>query len=160
MADEYIPIAVAAEVANIPARTVRAWVLDGKLPAISGKRGKLVRRGDVEQIATITGRGDGRVTAASNAAMSIATDVATIPRQDTELTSQLYAVYQQALTAQADELRRIEALYREQIAAKDELIVELRRRAEKAERHTTERATPEHGNARFRVLRWLAHQLA
>jgi len=66
----------------------------------------------------------------------------------------------EATARQADELRRVEALYREQIAAKDELIAELRRRAEEAERHTTERATPEHGNARFRVLRWLAHQLA
>jgi len=75
------------------------------------------------------------------------------------LMHQLMAPLIQATARQADELCRVEALYREQIAAKDELIAELRRRAEEAERHTTERATPEHGNARFRVLRWLAHQL-
>jgi len=77
----------------------------------------------------------------------------------TTLLQQLVAPLIEATAHHADELRRVEALYREQIAAKDELIAELRRRAEEAERHTTERATAEHGNARFRVLRWLAHQV-
>ena len=81
-------------------------------------------------------------------------------QQLSTLMQQLMAPLIEATARQADELRRIEALYREQIVAKDELIAELLRRAEEAERHTTERATPKHGNTRFRVLRWLAHQLA
>ncbi len=153
MDDEYIPITVAAEVANIPARTVRAWVADGKLPAISGKRGKLVRRGDVDQIATLTGRADGRVTASGNAAVSLATEVATNPHHDALIPSQLYAVYQQTLDAQAAELARLDQLYREQIAAKDALIDELRRRAEHAERR------PRPTSTRVRVLSWLARQV-
>jgi hypothetical protein len=55
-ADEYVSIEKAARSAGIPARTLRSWTKDGKLPAIAGKRGQLVNLREVIQIGVELGR--------------------------------------------------------------------------------------------------------
>ncbi len=54
--DEYLPVEAAGNVAGISPRTLRYWVRGGKLPAIEGQRGKLVRLGDVLALADLTGK--------------------------------------------------------------------------------------------------------
>lgn len=54
--DEYLPVEVAGNVAGISPRTLRSWVRNGKVPAIEGQRGKLVRLGDVLSLADLTGK--------------------------------------------------------------------------------------------------------
>ncbi len=54
--DEYLPVEVAGNVAGISPRTLRYWIRGGKLPAIAGQRGKLVRLGDVLALADLTGK--------------------------------------------------------------------------------------------------------
>ena len=54
--DEYLPVEVAGTIAGITPRTLRHWIKGGKLPAIAGQRGKLVRIGDVVELADLTGR--------------------------------------------------------------------------------------------------------
>ncbi len=54
--DEYLPVEAAGNVAGISPRTLRYWVRGGKLPAIEGQRGKLVRLGDVLTLADLTGK--------------------------------------------------------------------------------------------------------
>src|SRR5215207_876681 len=54
--DEYLPVESAGNVAGISARTLRYWIKGGKLPAIAGNRGKLVRLGDVLDLADLTGK--------------------------------------------------------------------------------------------------------
>ncbi|MDP9356040.1 MAG: helix-turn-helix domain-containing protein, partial [Chloroflexota bacterium] len=54
--DEYLPVEAAGNVAGINPRTLRYWVRGGKLPAIEGQRGKLVRLGDVLALADLTGK--------------------------------------------------------------------------------------------------------
>ncbi len=53
-ADE-VPLPLAAELAAIPARTLRNWIKSGKLAAKRGQRGWLVRTRDVEQVAIMIG---------------------------------------------------------------------------------------------------------
>jgi len=52
-ASEPIPLTLAARSAGIPARTLRNWIASGKLAAIRGQRGWLVRPGDIAQIAAM-----------------------------------------------------------------------------------------------------------
>ncbi len=54
--DEYLPVEAAGNVAGISPRTLRYWVRGGKLPAIEGQRGKLVRLGDVLALVDLTGK--------------------------------------------------------------------------------------------------------
>ena len=54
--DEYLPVEAAGNVAGISPRTLRYWVRGGKLSAIEGQRGKLVRLGDVLALADLTGK--------------------------------------------------------------------------------------------------------
>jgi len=54
--DEYLSVEVAGQVAGIPPRTLRRWVLAGRVSATEGPRGKLVRLGDVHALAETTGR--------------------------------------------------------------------------------------------------------
>lgn len=61
-ANEPMPLPLAARVAGVPARTLRNWIAGGKLAAIRGQRGWLVRTADIAAIAALLG------TDAANAA--------------------------------------------------------------------------------------------
>ena len=50
-----VPLPLAAELAAIPARTLRNWIASGKLAAKRGQRGWLVRMRDIERIAIMIG---------------------------------------------------------------------------------------------------------
>ncbi len=54
--NEYLPVETAGNTAGISPRTLRYWVRSGKLPAVEGQRGKLVRLGDVLRLAELTGK--------------------------------------------------------------------------------------------------------
>jgi len=53
---DYISVEDAGKLLSVSSRTVRNWIVAGKLPAISGKRGRLVSRADVLRIGTLTGK--------------------------------------------------------------------------------------------------------
>jgi len=85
--NEHVTVATAADLAGVPARTLRYWVETGKLPAIAGKHGRLVRLGDVREIASLTGKDGnlgnlgnsfaaGKVTAMVGLAGNLAAEVA------------------------------------------------------------------------------------
>ncbi len=54
--DALLPVESAGNAAGISPRTLRYWIRGGKLPAVEGQRGKLVRLGDVLAIAEMTGK--------------------------------------------------------------------------------------------------------
>jgi len=58
MSDEqhYVAVSVAGKHTGIPERTIRHWLKTGKLSAIAGERGRLVRLEDVHQLAVVTGK--------------------------------------------------------------------------------------------------------
>ena len=62
--NEYVPVEVAGRLAGISPRTLRHWIRGGKLPAVAGKRGNLVKLGDVRQLADVTGKSAGNGPAA------------------------------------------------------------------------------------------------
>jgi hypothetical protein len=53
--DDQLSIEAAGRIAGISPRTLRAWIVHGKLPAVGGQRGKLVRLGDVLALAGANG---------------------------------------------------------------------------------------------------------
>jgi excisionase family DNA binding protein len=53
---DYVSVESAGKLLGVSARTVRNWINDGKLPAVSGKRGRLIRRADVLTLGTISGK--------------------------------------------------------------------------------------------------------
>jgi len=123
--DEYVSVATAADLAGIPARTLRYWVEAKKLATVAGKHGRLVRMGDVDRVARQSGRASGNVLPSSDGAAAIAADVATgheIGPGVGPVVALVERAYREALAAKDRE-----------IAAKDELITELRGRAERAE---------------------------
>jgi excisionase family DNA binding protein len=54
--DEYVAVESAGHLTGIPARTLRRWIADGKLPATKTGRKNLVSLRDVERVAAIAGR--------------------------------------------------------------------------------------------------------
>ena len=66
----------AAALAGISARTLRYWIAAGKLPARSGKRGRLVRLSDVEQLAVLAGKLGGKGSLPADSAMAITGNIA------------------------------------------------------------------------------------
>ena len=150
-ATEPIPLTLAARSAGIPARTLRNWIASGKLAAIRGQRGWLIRPGDIAQIAAMIDShaasenmadgmadglaaklaapraedADGAATAASRAAIA-ATDQ---QAQAKALVQQLLAPFIAEQTRLAEELGRVKA----ERDAQDATIAELRRRAALAE---------------------------
>ena len=72
---EYLAVGNAAALAGIPERTLRYWIASGKLPATTGKRGKLLRLADVERVAALAGRAAATPTP-QPAANGIAADLA------------------------------------------------------------------------------------
>jgi len=128
--DEYVSVAIAADLAGIPARTLRYWVEAKKLATVAGKHGRLVRTADVDRVARQSGRASGNVLPSSEGAAAIAADVATsheIGPGVGPVVALVERAYREALAAKDRE-----------IAAKDELIAELRGRAERAEQRLEE----------------------
>ncbi len=66
----------AAALAGISARTLRYWIAAGKLPARGGKRGRLVRLSDVEQLAVLAGKFSGKGSLPADSAMAITGTIA------------------------------------------------------------------------------------
>ena len=78
--DAMVPVGLASHLAGIPERTLRNWVAAGKLPAIDGPRGKLVRLGDVRALAELTGRSVAAIRPVAGQSRP-ATDAATLAGQ-------------------------------------------------------------------------------
>jgi excisionase family DNA binding protein len=53
---EFLSVESAGSALGVSSRTIRSWIAAGKLPAIAGHRGRLVRRADVLHIGVLTGR--------------------------------------------------------------------------------------------------------
>src|SRR5215208_7092021 len=58
--DEYVAVESAGHLTGIPARTLRRWIADGKLPATKAGRKNLVNIADVRRVSAIAGRSLGR----------------------------------------------------------------------------------------------------
>ncbi len=136
--NEHVTVATAADLAGVPARTLRYWIETGKLPAIAGKHGRLVRLGDVREIASLTGKDGnlgnglaavaaGKVTATADLAGNLAAEVAegsralAQERGDAatlmqEMVRQVVAPLAEANERQAVELTRLYELARQQAA--------------------------------------------
>lgn len=58
---KYVAIKVASEASGVPGRTLRHWVVRGKVAAINGHAGKLVRLDDVMRLASLSGKVNGKL---------------------------------------------------------------------------------------------------
>jgi len=149
--DSYVSVSVAAQITAIPVRTVHYWVTSGKVTTIPGggnARGKLVRLGDIQKIALLTGRTARHASATQTQAHRVQAIAENYPTTDTD-DSEIYAVqmrnaasnavahleqvYQMQLKTQGEAMEAERAAYADALKAKDETIAELRRRAELAE---------------------------
>ncbi len=167
-ANDPIPLPLAARLAGVPARTLRNWIGGGKLAAIRGHRGWLVRLRDIEHIAatisnhaaTAAMAGDLAAGSAAHMATSlpdaatVAANAATDQQLQAEaLVQQLLAPFVAEQTRLAEELGRVKA----ERDARDETISELRRRAEIAEAEVArqqEVAAARRAKARAAQTRW------
>lgn len=131
--NDYVTLTTAADATNIPAGTLRNWIESGQLPAMASERGRQVRLADVWRLVEIDDATPGTDGAPPEATPSAAPALITQPparRRQRVMTG----------SAAAGFMAKLDELYRAQIAAKDdeiatknELIVELRLRAERAE---------------------------
>ncbi len=125
---DYLAVHLAAQLAGVSERTLRHWIKRGKVPSIAGNRGALVRLADVRGVADLAGmtRQESATLPSDSEDSHLAEYLADSGRQETALE-----------TTREDQtpalLAVIEAAYAGQLAAKDDLIAELRRRAEVAE---------------------------
>jgi hypothetical protein len=139
-ATEPIPLTLAARSAGIPARTLRNWIASGKLAAIRGQRGWLVRLGDITQIAAMLDNQAANEKMADGLAAELAApaqedpDDAAIAANHTAMAATDHRTQGEALVQQilapfiAEQTRLAEELG--QVKAERD---ELRRRAEQAE---------------------------
>lgn len=73
---EYVAVESAGHLTGIPARTLRRWIADGKLPATKAGRKNLVSLRDVERVAAIAGRPVGHDRPADDLTGHVATATA------------------------------------------------------------------------------------
>src|SRR5436305_10961234 len=73
---DYVTISAAGALAGVPEQTVQQWIADGKLPALAGNRGRLVRLEDVQRLLASedTSPGTFAATAEDGAAAAISQD--------------------------------------------------------------------------------------
>ena len=83
-ATEPIPLTLAARSAGIPVRTLRNWIASGKLAAIRGQRGWLVRTSDIAQIAAMLSSDAANPHMADGMAADLAASVAAPVRPERE----------------------------------------------------------------------------
>jgi DNA-binding transcriptional MerR regulator len=109
--DDYVAISVASERTGIPGRTLRYWAKNGKVAAISGSRGKLVRLDDVSRLAALVGKISGNeVGKQADEDLPDGKRVANLPQVAASARAQLDAVMAEWIAPLA---ARIEALARE-----------------------------------------------
>jgi len=125
---DYLAVHLAAQLAGVSERTLRHWIKRGKVPSIAGNRGALVRLADVRGVADLAGmtRHDSATLPSREDDAHLAVHLAESGRQEAALEAPREDQTQALLAV-------IEAAYDGQLAAKDDLIAELRRRAEVAE---------------------------
>ena len=125
---DYLAVHLAAQLAGVSERTLRHWIKRGKVPSIAGNRGALVRLADVRGVADLAGmtRQESATLPSDSDERDLAVHLAESGRQETALEAPREDQTQALLAV-------IEAAYDGQLAAKDALIAELRRRAEVAE---------------------------
>ena len=115
-ATDPIPLPLAAQLAGIPARTLRNWVKAGKLAAIRGHRGWLVRMQDIEQIAAMIGNdAAGRELAGGHAA-GMADTVAASLQGDEAIAANAATTRPTAASLAADRQQQAEALVQQILA--------------------------------------------
>jgi len=134
----YITIATASAISGVPEPTLRRWIATGALQARPGDEEQLVRLDDVRRVQERTARLSGEHARPLEGTVVAPVDLMaperspTPPRHDGialvgalvgAMIGKLDALYSEALTAKDH-----------QLAAKDELIVELRRQVRQAER--------------------------
>jgi hypothetical protein len=136
-AADHVAIEVAGNATGIPARTLRHWVASGKLSAIAGKRGKLVRLREVERIAALVGKPVGNADVPAGNPATFADEVAGNVAERLADTALVTDAARQQLASIRDEwLAPLVAQITEQAEAIGRLEQErdeLRRRAEAAE---------------------------
>jgi hypothetical protein len=143
-ATEPLPLTLAARSAGIPARTLRNWIASGKLAAIRGQRGWLVRPGDIAQIAAMIDNQAASEKMADGLADGLAAELAAPTSEDAGGAATMAshaAITATAQHAQAEALvqRLLAPFIAEQTRLAEELGQvkaerdELRRRAEVAE---------------------------
>jgi hypothetical protein len=133
--NDYVTLINAADTANIPAGTLRQWIENGRLPATTSDRGRLVRLADVWRLVEPTS-----ASAATTSTVDTATPADVPPPVPVAPVPATYGRRRAVARGGMAYIDKLDELYRAQIAAKsgeiatkDELIVELRRRAERAE---------------------------
>lgn len=104
--DTQVPLRVAARSAGVPERTVRNWVTSGKLAAMRGERGYLVRIADVKRVAAIAGREAATSPVADESAAPVAAETAVgLPIAEQE--ERAVAMIQRAFDPLVEELGRL-----------------------------------------------------
>ena len=140
---DFVAVEAAGKLAGISPRTLRHWIATVKLPAIPGKRGKLVRLEEVRRLAVLVGKeplagnltGNAATSAdmvAGNAADPVAGSALVSPSARAQLEAvrdEWFAPLIAQITEQAERIGRLEAERDGQAA----MVEELRRRAEAAE---------------------------
>ncbi len=128
MSDEgFVSIESAARTTGISARTLRYWIATGKLTATAEKRGKRVSLADVERLGRMTGKVSGTAV----------TPMATVPTSAVAVSTDVTPAVDVALM-----LERLDALYREQLDAKNTLISHLEQRVADLEQRQAATALP------------------
>lgn len=101
---EYVTVESASHMTGVPPRTLRRWVQDGKVAAITGQRGKLIRLGDVRTIAQLTGRTVGQPATAEESAGQVTED---LPAISPAASAQLAAIRDEWLRPLVDQVAEL-----------------------------------------------------